>query len=125
VTRRAAAGRVPAVEVLLGTPTVKELLLEGKTRDLPKLLEEGNAHYGSQTFNQSLKALVTDGLIDYDDALAAADSPDELKLAMRGIGRGFRSKDTFDASTPATEAAVPVATTPGYAAVGTAGSYRR
>src|SRR5204862_3113570 len=91
ITRRAAAGRVPAVEVLLGTPTIKEILLEGRTRDLPKLLEEGHAHYGTQTFNQSLKTLVTEGLIDYDDALAAADSPDELVLSMRGINRGMNS----------------------------------
>ena len=91
ITRRAEAGRVPAVEVMLGTPTVKELLLEGKTRDLAKAVEDGNAHYGSQTFNQSLRGLVEEGLIDYEDALAAADSPEELKLAMRGISKGLRT----------------------------------
>jgi twitching motility protein PilT len=91
ITRRAAAGRVPAVEVLLGTPTVKELLLEGRTRDLSKVLDEGHEHYGTQTFNQSLRGLVADGLIEYDDALAAADNPDELALAMRGISKGLRT----------------------------------
>jgi twitching motility protein PilT len=91
ITRRAAAGRVPAVEVLLGTPTVKELLLEGRTRDLTKVLDEGHAHYGTQTFNQSLRSLVAEGLIEYDDALAAADNPDELALAMRGISKGLRT----------------------------------
>lgn len=91
VTRRAAAGRVPAVEILLGTPTVKELLLEGRTRDLAKLLDEGHEHYGSQTFNQSLRGLVRDGLIEMDDALGAADNPDELTLSMRGIGKGLRT----------------------------------
>ncbi len=91
ITRRAAAGRVPAVEVLLGTPTVKDQLLEGKTRDLPKSLDEGNHHYGTQTFNQSLRDLVKEGLIDADDALAAADNPDELALAMRGISKGLRT----------------------------------
>lgn len=91
ITRRAAAGRVPAVEILLGTPTIKEMLLEGRTRDLPKLLDEGHDHYGTQTFNQSLRGLVNDGLIEYDDALSAADNPDELMLAMRGIGKGLRT----------------------------------
>ncbi|MFO0934568.1 MAG: PilT/PilU family type 4a pilus ATPase [Planctomycetota bacterium] len=95
ITRRAAAGRVPAVEILLGTPTIKEMLLEGKTRDLSKLLDEGHEHYGTQTFNQSLRALVAEGLIDYDDALAAADNPDELMLAMRGIGKGLRTVPSF------------------------------
>jgi twitching motility protein PilT len=91
LTRRAAAGRVPAVEILLGTPTVKDLLLEGKTREITKALEEGRHHYGSQTFNQSLRQLVADGLIEYDDALAAADNPDELTLEMRGISKGLRT----------------------------------
>ena len=91
LTRRAAAGRVPAIEILLGTPTVKEILLEGRTRDLPKVLEEGHQHYGSQTFNQSLRKLVQEGLIEYDEALGAADNPDELMLAMRGIGKGLRT----------------------------------
>jgi len=88
ITRRSSAGRVPAVEVMLGTPTVKELILEGKTRALATALEEGHEHYGSQSFNQSLAGLVRDNLIDLEDALAAADSPDELRLAMRGITKG-------------------------------------
>ena len=91
LTRRAAAGRVPAVEILLGTPTVKELLLEGRTREIPKALDEGRQQYGSQTFNQSLRQLVADGLIEYDDALSAADNPDELTLEMRGISKGLRT----------------------------------
>jgi twitching motility protein PilT len=88
LTRRAAAGRVPAVEVLLGTPSVKEMVLEGRTRELHSALEEGHEYYGSQSFNQSLVGLVRDGVIEYDDAMAAADSPDELKLALRGISKG-------------------------------------
>lgn len=88
VTRRAAAGRVPAVEILLGTPTVKELVLEGRTRELQQALEDGHDYYGSQSFNQSLVGLVRRGLIEYDDAMQAADSPDELKLVLRGISKG-------------------------------------
>jgi twitching motility protein PilT len=92
VTRRATAGRVPAVEVMIGTPTVKEMVLEGRTRELAHALEEGHEYYGSQTFNQSLAGLVRDHLIDLDDALAAADSPDELRLALRGITKGAANK---------------------------------
>jgi twitching motility protein PilT len=88
ITRRASAGRVPAIEILLGTPTVKEMVLEGRTRELASALEEGHEYYGSQTFNQSLVGLVNEGVIDYDDAMNAADSPDELKLALRGITKG-------------------------------------
>src|SRR5262245_48263553 len=88
ITRRASAGRVPACEILLGTPTVKEMVLEGRTRELAAALEEGHEYYGSQSFNQSLAGLVRDHRIDVEDALAAADSPDELRLALRGITKG-------------------------------------
>ncbi|MFV1958226.1 MAG: type IV pilus twitching motility protein PilT [Planctomycetota bacterium] len=100
ITRRATAGRVPAVEVLLGTPTVKEMILEGRTRELPEALEDGQAYYGTQTFNQSLVGLVREGLIDYEDAIAAADSPDELKLALRGITKGVSTIEATYAETP-------------------------
>ncbi len=88
IGRRATNGRVPAVEILLGTPTVKEMVLEGRTRELAQALEEGHQYYGSQSFNQCLVGLVRDGTIDFDDAMVAADNPDELKLALRGITKG-------------------------------------
>ena len=88
IGRRATDGRVPAVEVLLGTPTVKEMILEGRTRELHEALEQGHEYYGSQSFNQCLVGLVRQEIIDYEDAMEAADNPDELKLALRGITKG-------------------------------------
>jgi len=93
IGRRSQTGRVPAVEILLGTPTVKEMVLEGRTRELAEAVEEGHQYYGSQSFNQSLVALVREGTIDFDDAMAAADNPDELKLALRGITKGVSNLD--------------------------------
>ena len=52
----------------------------------------GSGTDGSQSFNQSLAGLVKDNLIDLEDALAAADSPDELRLALRGITKGTGTK---------------------------------
>ena len=78
---------VPAVELLINTPTVRELLESGNTRMLPKALEDG-AYYGTMTFNQSLIRLFEAGNISLEDALAASDSPDELKMQMRGITQG-------------------------------------
>ncbi|OHB77240.1 MAG: hypothetical protein A2Z34_05015 [Planctomycetes bacterium RBG_16_59_8] len=80
--------RIPAVEILVATPTVRELLMTGKTREIYKALKEGK-YYGTQTFNQSLMNLLSKDLITLEDALLAADSPDELKIELRGI-----SKDT-------------------------------
>jgi twitching motility protein PilT len=106
VTRRSTAGRVPAVEVLMGTPTVKEMVLEGRTRELPQALEAGHDYYGTQTFNRSLVDLVQTGLIDYEDALSAADSPDELKLALRGITKGVSSLEATYAPPPTSSSRV-------------------
>ena len=78
--------RMPAIELMASTPTVQELLLHGKTRELYKALKEGS-YYGCMTFNQSLKSLLERDLITLEDALAAADSPDELKLELRGISK--------------------------------------
>ncbi len=85
--------RVPAVEILLATPTVRDLLYEGKTRELTKAIYEGAHYYGTQTFQQSLVNLYRETLITYDDALAASDNPDELKLELRGITKGSAAGD--------------------------------
>ena len=78
---------VPAVEMLINTPTVRELLESGQTRMLPKALAEGH-YYGTMTFNQSLIRLFQAGNISLEDALSASDNPDELKMQMRGITQG-------------------------------------
>ncbi len=79
--------QVPAVELLINTPTVREILEQGRTRSLPKALAEGS-YYGTMTFNQSLIKLFEAGNITLDEALGASDNPDELKMQMRGITQG-------------------------------------
>jgi twitching motility protein PilT len=79
--------QIPAVELLVNTPTVREILETGRTRSLPKALAEGS-YYGTMTFNQSLIKLFEAGNIDLDEALGASDNPDELKMQMRGITQG-------------------------------------
>lgn len=78
---------VPAVELMINTPTVRDLLEQGETRMLPKALAEGS-YYGTMTFNQSLIRLFQAGNINLEDALAASDNPDDLKMQMRGITQG-------------------------------------
>ena len=78
--------RMPAIEIMANTPTISELLLNGKTRSIYKALKEGS-YYGCMTYNQSLKSLLERDLVTLEDALNAADSPDELKLELRGISK--------------------------------------
>ncbi len=82
------ARMVPAVELLMSAPRVRELLREGKTHELEKALVEGAEYWGTQTFNMSLKTHIDAGRISVDDALAASDNPDDLKLALRGVTKG-------------------------------------
>ena len=90
IKTKAGASVVPAVELLMNTPTVRELLEKGETRNLPGVLADG-AYYGTMTFNQSLIRLFEAGNISLEDALASSDNPEELKMQMRGITRGAAS----------------------------------
>jgi twitching motility protein PilT len=81
--------RLPAVEIMVDAPTIRELLAAGKIRELYKAIRDGG-YYGMQTFNQALKVLIQNDHISLEDALAAADSPDELRLEIRGITKGSR-----------------------------------
>jgi twitching motility protein PilT len=94
IKRKNSLGRVPAVEILMASPTMREVLYEGRTNELVKCMEEGE-YYGSQTFNQSLLLLFQSDLISLEDALGASDKPDELKMSIRGINRGSKATD-FD-----------------------------
>ncbi len=94
IPRRDGKGRVPSVELMMRSPTVKDLLAEGKTVELYKAIKEGD-YFGSQTFNQALKKLYEAEKITLEEAMAAADNPDELKLEIRGILKGSRAAD-FD-----------------------------
>lgn len=79
-------GRVPAVEVLVATATIKDCVLDpDKTRLIPDVVAQGMIHYGMQTFDQSLFGLFKTGLITYEEALRGATNPDDFALKVKGI----------------------------------------
>jgi twitching motility protein PilT len=83
-------GRVPAVEILINTPHVRKQIEENKAMEILQALAKGQ-FYGMQTFNQSLVKLFKDGLASETEVLSAASSPDDLKLALRGIEQEIKS----------------------------------
>ena len=85
--RKAGSGRVPSLEIMINTPTIKKLLFEGRTTDLAQQIIDGD-YYGMQSFNQSLIGLIRDELVTYETALEYATSPEELRLAFEGMGSG-------------------------------------
>lgn len=79
-------GRVPAVEVLINTAYIKELIIDpDRTREIPDAIAKGYKSYGMQTFDQSLMFLYKKGLISYDVALRNASNPDDFALRVKGI----------------------------------------
>lgn len=85
LSRADGAGRVPAVEVLLNTPTVREYLLdEAKTPLIPALMAKGE-YEGMQTMDQALAKAVASGLVTTEEALLNAASSHDLALKLREL----------------------------------------
>jgi len=86
VAKADGSGRVPAVEVMLGTLSVREAIIDdAKTRQIPSIIAAGLTHYGMQTFDQSLLMLYKQGLITYEEAIMTASNPDDFALKVKGI----------------------------------------
>ncbi len=84
-----AGGRVPAVEVLLNTQLVRELIAKGDLAAVREAMEKSMAE-GSQTFEQVLAQLVRDDRVSREEALAHADSPTNLLSRLQNdfVSRG-------------------------------------
>ena len=79
-------GRVPAAEVMIVTPYIRECIEnKDKTKYIREQIALGTSQYGMQTFDQSLFQLYKSGLITLDEALRRATNPDEFKLRIQGV----------------------------------------
>lgn len=79
-------GRVPAVEVMVATQTIKECIIDPeKTRRIHDVIAAGMSQYGMQTFDQSLAGLCREKLISYEEALRWCSNPDDFALKMQGV----------------------------------------
>jgi twitching motility protein PilT len=86
IPRKDGAGRIPAIEVMITTPTVREYILDPeKVTLLHQLIAEGVTQYGMQTFDQSVLALLREGLITEEEALRNCNNPNELALKLKGF----------------------------------------
>jgi twitching motility protein PilT len=79
-------GRVPAVEVMIVTPYIRDCIEnKDKTKYIREQIALGTSQYGMQTFDQSLFQLYRNGLITLDEALRRASNPDEFRLKIQGV----------------------------------------
>ncbi len=78
--------RVPAVEILVSTGTVRDCIINPeKTPLLHQVMRESVTSHSMQTFDQALMKLYQDGVVTLDDALRASSKPHELTLRLKGI----------------------------------------
>jgi twitching motility protein PilU len=74
--------RCAAIEVLLGTKTIQELILKGRMNEIKEIMEKSE-NLGMQTFDGAIFKLYKAGKISFDDAIANADSPNNLRLRIK------------------------------------------
>ncbi|MBP1713383.1 MAG: pilU [Deltaproteobacteria bacterium] len=95
--------RIASVEILIDTPRVKDLIHKAQIDLLKEAMAKGTME-GMQTFDQSIFDLYKQGIIDYDNAIAYADSPNDLRLRIKmdevgetqgGAEVSFRLKTDF------------------------------
>ena len=86
VPRADGTGRVPAVEVMIATPYIRECIEnKERTKYIREQISLGTSQYGMQTFDQSLYQLYKSGLITLDEVLRRSTNPDEFKLKVQGV----------------------------------------
>ena len=85
-------GRVPAVEVLLNSPLISDLIFKGDIHEIKEIMKKSR-EIGMQTFDQALFDLYEAGRISYEDALRFADSTNEVRLAIKLHGREAKERD--------------------------------
>jgi twitching motility protein PilT len=86
VPRADGKGRVPAVEIMIGTARIRDCIDDKeKTKQIPEAIAQGFTTYGMQSFDQSLMQLMTNNLITYEEALRQSSNPDDFALKVSGI----------------------------------------
>jgi twitching motility protein PilT len=104
-------GRAVAAEIMIVTPAIRDLIIDGeKISEIKDLIEEGKENYGMQTFDQCLSDLVTTGQVTFETAKAAASNPSDFELKMTMFSQA--GAEAVKASSAAPAHAAPPAHVP-------------
>ena len=85
-------GRVAAVEIMLNTPLISELIFKGEVAEIKEIMKKSR-ELGMQTFDQALFDLYEGNLVTYEDVLRNADSVNDLRLQIKLNSHRARGKD--------------------------------
>ncbi|PHV08151.1 type IV pili twitching motility protein PilT [Janthinobacterium sp. BJB412] len=92
VPLKESAGRAVAIEILLNSPLISDLIFKGQVHEIKELMKKSR-ELGMQTFDQSLFDLHEADKISYEDALRNADSVNDLRLAIKLEGKAAKNRD--------------------------------
>jgi len=82
------AGRAVALEIMINTPTIKDLILDkDRTGEIRDFIAEGREQYGMQTFDQHLTDLVQNDEVEFEVAIAASSRPSDFELKLKTFRR--------------------------------------
>jgi len=95
IPRRDGPGRVAAIEIMLNSPLISDLIFKGEVHEIKEIMKKSR-ELGMQTFDQALFDLYEARLISYEDAMRNADSMNELRLAIKLHGQEAKDKDIMD-----------------------------
>lgn len=82
IPRESGTGRVAAMEIMLNSPLIQDLIFKGEVAQIKEVMSRSN-RLGMKTFDQALYDLYEAGVISYEDALRNADSKNELRLKIK------------------------------------------
>jgi twitching motility protein PilU len=85
-------GRVPAVEIMLNSPLISDLIFKGQVHEIKEIMKKSR-ELGMQTFDQALFDLYEADKISYEDALRNADSVNDLRLSIKLKGKEAKDRD--------------------------------
>jgi twitching motility protein PilT len=85
VNRADGQGLAPAIEVLVNSPKISSQIDHGEIKEIHDEIENSVAYFRMQTMNQSLVALLANGVINYDVAREKSNDPDDLSLKLRKL----------------------------------------
>jgi twitching motility protein PilU len=92
LAKRTGTGRVPAIEIMLNSPFIADLIFKGEVSEIKAVMKKSR-ELGMQTFDQSLFDLYDKGFITYEDALRNADSVNDLRLRIKLESRDAHERD--------------------------------
>jgi twitching motility protein PilU len=92
IPRREGKGRVAAIEIMLNSPLIADLIFKGEVHEIKEIMKKSR-EIGMQTFDQHLFELYDSGAITYEDALRNADSVNDLRLNIKLNSKEARGRD--------------------------------